>query len=351
MHEAALVSSEKANWLLDSVPALSQAVEADARQRQDSLTKPPGSLGRLEEIARRFSVWQSTDKPRVSKVQVTIFAGDHGVARSGLSAYPQQVTLEMIRNFSRGGAAINVLARQIGADFSIVNLGTIQPCENLDGVINLQLAPGTRSFLEEPAMTTQLCLDAINAGAERIPLSADLFVGGEMGIGNTSSATALICALTGEAAEKFVGRGTGLDDAGIRRKSRLIQQALDKNPAGSPLGSLAYFGGLEIAALVGAYIACAQKGIPILVDGFICTAAALVAVRINPDCRNWMLFSHRSDEQGHGLLLELLDADPLIDFSLRLGEGTGAALTVPLIQSACLLQSEMATFEQAQVSR
>ena len=324
-----------------------------ASERQRSLTKPPGSLGRLEEIAISFSGWQNTISPKLEQVQVTIFAGDHGIAESGVSAFPQQVTLEMIRNFSRGGAAISVLANEIGADFSVVNMGTAVPCEELPGVTNLQLAAGTENFLNGPAMSEDLCFKAMEAGKDQISKPVDLFVGGEMGIGNTSSAAAIICALTGDEAAKWVGRGTGLEESGLTQKVLLIQQALDscQSSLDSPFESLRYFGGLEIAALVGSYIACAQKGIPILVDGFITSAAALLAIKLNPGTSEWMLFSHQSEEKGHRSLLELMEVDPLVNLDMRLGEGSGAALAVPLLKSACRLQSEMATFEQARVSQ
>ncbi len=307
----------------------------------------------LEDIAISFSGWQNTDRPRLESVQVAIFAGDHGIATSGVSAFPQQVTLEMIRNFSRGGAAICVLADELGADFTVINLGTASPCEDLPGVKNLQLAPGTENFLHGPAMSEDICLAAMASGKEQVVDSLDLFVGGEMGIGNTSSAAALICSMTGENARAWVGRGTGLDDSALELKIQLIQQALDqcKSDLDSPLECLRYFGGLEIAALVGSYLACAQKGIPILVDGFITTAAAFIAVSLNPGVLDWMLFSHRSEEQGHQKLLELMEVIPLVNFDLRLGEGSGAAVVVPILRSACRLQSGMATFEQAQVSQ
>lgn len=340
-------------WYTQPTLSVSAHSRELASVRQLSLTKPPGSLGRLEEIAISFSGWQNTAKPGIEQVQLTIFAGDHGIAESGVSAFPQQVTLEMIRNFSRGGAAICVLANEIGADFSVVNLGTASPCEELPGVINLQLAAGTENFLHGPAMSEDLCLQAMAAGKDQISKSVDLFVGGEMGIGNTSSAAAIICALTGDEAARWVGRGTGLKESELTQKVLLIQRALDscQSSLDSPFDCLRYFGGLEIAALVGSYVACAQKGIPILVDGFITSAAALLATKLNPGTSDWMLFSHQSEEKGHRSLLELMEVDPLVNLDLRLGEGSGAAVVVPLLKSACRLQSEMATFEQAQVSQ
>lgn len=323
-----------------------------ALARQSVLTKPAGSLGRLEEIAVNFSGWQSTDKPSLEKIQIAVFAADHGIAEAGVSAFPQQVTVEMVKNFSRGGAAISVLARQCGAQFAVVNMGTAFACEESPGLISKPVAAGTKNLARQAAMSPTQLDQALLSGAETVSDESQLFIGGEMGIANTTSAAALGCAYLGLNAAKLTGRGTGIDDAVLSHKTELIDAALSlhKANASTAFEKLCCYGGFEIAALAGAYIACGQKGIPILVDGFISTAAAIAAVSLNSGVRDWMLFSHQSQESGHRYLLDFLGASPLLDFKMRLGEGSGAALCVPLLQSACLLQSEMATFEEAAVS-
>ncbi|MCB1690083.1 MAG: nicotinate-nucleotide--dimethylbenzimidazole phosphoribosyltransferase [Halioglobus sp.] len=323
-----------------------------ARERQQQLTKPPGSLGELEALAVQFAGWQGRSDPRIDSVHIRIFAGDHGVVAEGVSAFPQAVTVQMIQNFAAGGAAIAVLARHCGADFSVVNLGTATPGPEMAQVVNVQLAPGTENFCRAPAMSEALLRSALDCGAKYTPTSSDLFIGGEMGIGNTSAAAALTSALLDLPVDATVGRGTGVDDHGLSLKRDAVQRALDLHLPliGSAFDTLRRLGGLEIAALTGAYIASAQRGIPMLVDGYICTAAALLACRLNPGVRAWMLFAHASAEPGHQYLLRALDATPLLDFGMRLGEGSGAAVAVPLLQSACRLHNEMATFAEAGVS-
>lgn len=340
------------NWYEESVkPVEASAVEA-ALARQASLTKPAGSLGRLESIGVKFSGWQGTEKPSLEKIQIAVFAADHGIAEEGVSAFPQQVTVEMIKNFSHGGAAISVLARQWSANFSVTNMGTAFPCGDFPLLVSKPIAPGTQNFVKQAAMTAEQLDKALLSGAETVLSDNQLFIGGEMGIGNTTSAAALACAYLDEAAIVLTGRGTGVDDEVFSRKVKLIELALERHlpVAATSFDKLRFFGGFEIAALTGAYIRCAQQGVPILVDGFISTVAALAAIKLNPETKDWMLFSHKSKEPGHKIVLSCLDADPLLDFQLRLGEGSGAALCVPLLQSACLLQSQMATFEEASVS-
>ena len=342
------------NWWQQPIAPPCAASMAAAAERQNQLTKPPGSLGRLEQLAIQLAGCQQTTVPRLDSIAIRIFAADHGVVAEGVSAFPQVVTAEMIRNFARGGAAISVLARQLQADFGVVNMGTATPLEPLPGVVDLQLAPGTDNFCKQPAMGESRVTAALAAGAEQAPAGCQLFVGGEMGIGNTTAAAALASQLLGLAPEVTVGRGTGVDDNGLANKRVAVQRALElhrhRAQCRSPLQVLRCLGGLEIAALAGAYIASAQRGAASLVDGYICSAAALVACRLNPHLRPWLLFAHRSAEPGHRALLAALDADPLLDLGLRLGEGSGAALAVPLLQSACQLHSEMATFAEAQVS-
>lgn len=339
------------HWYQNKTKTIDSAAIDGALARQAALTKPAGSLGRLEEIGVKFSGWQGTEKPSVDRIQIAVFAADHGIAEAGVSAFPQQVTVEMVKNFSRGGAAISVLARQSGAQFSIINMGTAFPCEESPGLISKPVAAGTHNFSKRPAMSPAQLDQALLSGAETVLADSQVFIGGEMGIANTTSAAALGCAYLEVKAGQLTGRGTGIDDAMLDHKTQLIDAALDlhKAAATTAFEKLCCFGGFEIAALAGAYIACAQKGVPILVDGFISTAAAVAAVSLNSGVRDWVLFSHQSQESGHRHLLNFLDVSPLLDFQMRLGEGSGAALCIPLLQSACLLQSEMATFEEAAV--
>jgi len=340
------------DWWNETVTAPSQTASAAARDRQLQLTKPSGSLGRLEQLAIQFAGWQSRSDPQLDNVDIRVFAGDHGVVAEGVSAFPQAVTVQMIHNFARGGAAIAVLARHCGAAFGVVNMGTVAPGPALEGVVNLNLASGTANFCTGPAMGEALVRRALACGAEQAPAQADLFIGGEMGIGNTSAAAALTSALLDLPVASTVGRGTGVNDQDLAVKCTAVQRALDLHckVGMSALDILRCLGGLEIAALCGAYIACAQRGIPVLVDGYICTAAALVACRLNPGVRAWLLFAHCSAEPGHRHLLQALSAEPLLDLGMRLGEGSGAAVVLPLLQAACRLHNEMATFAEAGVS-
>jgi len=327
-----------------------------AEARQAILTKPPGALGRLEAAAIQLAALQGTERPCVNQVYITVFAADHGVAAEGISAFPQAVTAEMVKNFARGGAAISVLARELGAKLEVMNLGTVNDPGPLDGVLNLQLGPGTANLCREPAMDEHQLARAMHAGrqaAERARLGdAQLFIGGEMGIGNTTTAAVLACALLDAPPEQLAGPGTGLDAQGIKRKTEVIHQALDRHSQyhGAPLEALRRLGGFEIAALTGSYIACAHMGLPVLVDGFICSVAALAATRICPATEHWFLFSHASAEPGHRTVLDALDAHPLLNLGMRLGEGSGAAVAVPMLRMACALHNDMATFAEAGVS-
>lgn len=326
-----------------------------AVDRQAVLTKPPGSLGRLEEVAITLAAQQSAEQPAVDQVHIAVFAGDHGVCAEGISAFPQEVTAQMIANFTHGGAAISVMARHLDATLEVINLGTVTPVPDLHGVNNLNIAPGTANFAVENAMTEHQVAAALRAGddvAERAAASgAQLFIGGDMGIGNTTSAAALACALLQENPAQLAGPGTGLDAGGVSHKAEVIGRALDRHGDNrEPLAVLASLGGLEIAALTGAILGCAARGIPVLVDGFIVSVAALVAVRQQPACRDWLHFSHRSGEPGHSRVLAALDATPLLDLGMRLGEGSGAAVALPLLRSACALHNDMASFADAGVS-
>ncbi|AIF47037.1 nicotinate-nucleotide--dimethylbenzimidazole phosphoribosyltransferase [Dyella japonica] len=344
------------DWLTEPCFAIDEASRERALEHQSQLTKPPGSLGTLEALAVRLAGMQHVVTPSVQSVWISVFAGDHGVAAEGVSAFPQVVTGEMIRNFANGGAAISVLARGLGAMLEVVNLGTVNDPGELPNVRRAIIAPQTNNFCERPAMSAMQLELALRAGAASAQAAQDagakLFIGGEMGIANTTSAAALACGLLGETPGTLAGAGTGLDAKGIQHKVAVIERALALYPSDDDdaLAWLSRVGGFEIAALCGAYISAAQRGIPILVDGFITTAAALAAVRINPSSREWMFFAHRSRERGHARLLSVLEADPLLDLGLRLGEGSGAATAVPLMRLACDLHSRMATFAQAGVS-
>ena len=337
------------------VPAPDAGVADAAWQRQMQLTKPPGSLGRLEAAAVRLAAQQGVPRPALERVWITVFAGDHGVCDEGVSAFPQAVTAQMVQNFAAGGAAISVLARHLDATLEVVNAGTVTPLPPLAGVRDEPVMPGTANAVREPAMSAAQRDQALalgdGAAARASDAGAQLFIGGDMGIGNTTSAAAVACALLGASPEQLVGRGTGVDDDGLVRKRGAVAAALARHGDDrAPLSVLASLGGLEIAALAGAIRGAANRGLPVLVDGFIVSVAALVAVRHTPDVAAWLHFSHRSAEAGHDAVLRALDAEPLLDLGMRLGEGSGAAAAVPLLQAACCLHGEMATFESAGVS-
>jgi nicotinate-nucleotide--dimethylbenzimidazole phosphoribosyltransferase len=343
------------DWTLDACAAVDRDCEAQALARQAQLTKPPGSLGALESAAVRLAALQHQPRPALDRVWISVFAADHGVAAEGVSAFPQAVTGEMVRNFAGGGAAISVLARELGATLDVVNLGTVNDPGEIAGVRRAIVAAGSANFCERPAMSAAQLQAALDAGADSVRLAradgAQLYIGGEMGIANTTAATALACALLGVAPTELAGAGTGLDAAGIAHKAAVVARALALHADASEARErLRRLGGIEIAALSGAFIAAAQAGLPVLVDGYIATVAALAATRINPGVRDWLLFAHRSHERGHGLLLEALDAQPLLDLGMRLGEASGAAVAVPVLRLACALHNGMATFAQAGVS-
>ena len=341
-------------WLDDDCRPIDPRAADAARARQETLTKPPGSLGDLEMLAIRLAGWQRRERPSVERVHITVFAGDHGVTAEGVSAFPQAVTVEMLRNFARGGAAISVLARTLGATFEVVNLGTAMRVAG--GAHDVWLGPGTVSFAREAAMSETQLAAALEAGRKSVERAvaadAQLYIGGEIGIGNTTAAAALACALLPAEPEALAGPGTGLDAQGVARKAAVIRRSLERHAGalGSAAEILRRLGGFEIAALAGAYVRCAQLGLPALIDGFIATAAALIARQLRPGAERWWLFSHRSREPGHAALLTALDARPLLELGMRLGEGSGAAMAVPILRLACELHAGMATFAEAGVS-
>jgi nicotinate-nucleotide--dimethylbenzimidazole phosphoribosyltransferase len=314
-------------------------VEAAARiaAREATLTKPPQSLGRLEEAVAWLSLWQGKSPPRLAKVEILVFAGNHGVTAQGVSAYPAEVTAQMVANFANGGAAINQLARAADAELRVIALDLDHP---------------TADFTESPAMSAAEFLEAVTSGYEALPPEADLVVLGEMGIGNTTSASAIAAALFGGGGTRFAGHGTGLDDAGLQRKRQAIDRALTLHAAslGDPLRVAAALGGRELAALLGAALAARHRRIPVVLDGFVCTAAVAPLAKLRAGALDHAMAGHRSAEAGHRLLLEELRLNPLLDLDMRLGEGSGAALAVLILRAALACHVGMATFAEAHVS-
>jgi nicotinate-nucleotide--dimethylbenzimidazole phosphoribosyltransferase len=341
-------------WYLEPCAEISEELAQKAQQRQAQLTKPAGSLGQLEQIAIELSAMQAKIAPTVDRVEIAVFAGDHGIANEAVSAFPQVVTTEMVKNFVRGGAAISVMAKQIGAGLTVVNAGTINQQGFEAPVVDKPIAFGTANIAIQPAMTALQCLQALSLGKailDGYDQATDVVIGGEMGIGNTTSASALATAFGVSTAEKLVGPGTGLDNNGVSHKLKMIEKALDRVGNGrSELELLAELGGFEIVAQTCFYIRAAQQGMTILVDGFISSVAAVAACKINLNVRPWMLFSHKSAEPGHQLVLKSLNAEPLLSLQMRLGEGSGAAVALGLLRAACALHNEMATFEEADVT-
>jgi len=343
-------------WVYAECPAISLRHRDAALARQGELTKPAGSLGRLEALAVDLAALQQTDHPSADRVPITIFAADHGIAAHGVSAYPQEVTVAMMANFAAGGAAISVLARELGAPLEVIDAGTLA-ASPLPGVVTDKPRQGSRDFSREAALEPAEVAFALACGQRAVARVSqpkpDLLILGEMGIGNTTCAASVAAALLGSSAAQMTGAGTGLDLTGRERKAQIIAAALSHHglaEAAAPAERvICAVGGLEIAAIAGAIIAAAQQRIPVLVDGFIVSVAALWAVRLNPSCRPYLLFSHRSAEQGHRVVLNALDAHPLLDLDLRLGEGSGAALALPILRLACALHNRMATFAEAAV--
>jgi nicotinate-nucleotide--dimethylbenzimidazole phosphoribosyltransferase len=352
------------NARLNSVdmPVPDARAESAARARQQQLTKPPGSLGRLEDLACWFAARAGNPTPDLSHIEIFVFAADHGVAARGVSAFPQSVTGQMVANFAGGGAAINVLATLGDCPIEVVDVGVAGDAELPRTVRNEKVRAGTRDLLVEAAMTDAELTAALDVGArcarEAIQRGVQLLIAGDMGIANTTAAACLICAFTDARPEEIVGRGTGVDDVGLARKREVVTAALARARAaiGAPESEaararqfFAHLGGLEIAAMAGFYIEAARNAVPVLLDGYISGAAALAAARLEPGALRWMLASHRSAEGGHAIVLQALGLSPLVDLGMRLGEGSGAALTLPIIKAALALHRNMATFAQAGV--
>lgn len=342
-------------WYLHpgQVPSEKHRTKALTWQRQ--LTKPAGSLGRLEPLAAHLAALQHRKHPELKQVNICVFAADHGVCAERVSAFPQAVTAQMVDNFINGGAAITVLAKSLGAAFEVVNLGTVAQVQEVRGLQSQVIAPQSGNIRCADAMSQKQLEQALEAGrqavARAVEAGCELFVAGEMGIGNTTVATAMLARLLDQPAAALAGPGTGLTDDRLAHKVAVIEQALHFHGAVErPLEILRCLGGFDIAALVGCYIACAQARLPALVDGYICGVAALTAVRINPSVRPWLLAAHRSAEPGHSAVLDALALSPLLDLELCLGEASGAALAVPLLRMACDLHNNMATFAEAGVA-
>jgi nicotinate-nucleotide--dimethylbenzimidazole phosphoribosyltransferase len=318
------------------LPSGNDEAAAAVAARQAQLTKPPGSLGRLEELVAWLARWQGRPIPVLNTMAILIFAGNHGVTAQGVSPYPASVTAQMVANFAHGGAAINQLAHVAGASLRVIPLALDRP---------------TADFTQAPAMDEAAFLDAVSAGYDAVPRDADLVCLGEMGIGNTTAAAAVAAALFGGGGLRWAGRGTGIDDAGLARKRRVIDAGLALHAAalGDPLLAAMTLGGRELAAILGATLAARHRGIPVLLDGFICTAAAAPLARLTPGALDHAVLAHVSAEEGHRALADVLGLKPLLDLGMRLGEGSAAALAVPLLRAALACHTGMATFAEAAV--
>ena len=340
---------------LKEIRPLDRSIEYAAQEHLDSLTKPQGSLGELEELARRIAVIQGRVPPRLGRKVLLVFAADHGITEEGVSAYPREVTAQMMLNFLRGGAAINVLACHYGIDIEIVDVGVDCDFNETSGLRSDKIRRGTANFSKGPAMTHDQAMCAVELGIELAREAARenvfLLSAGDMGIGNTSSAAAILCAITGAAPARIVGRGTGIDNATLERKIAAIARGLEINRPDSndSLDVLAKVGGLEIAAITGVIIGAAALRLPMVLDGFISGAAALLAHGLSPHVRDMLIASHISAEEGHRVMLDHIKLKPILDLKLRLGEGTGACIAMGLIEAAVKIMAQMATFKSAGV--
>ncbi|BCV21190.1 nicotinate-nucleotide--dimethylbenzimidazole phosphoribosyltransferase [Moorella sp. Hama-1] len=341
---------------LQAIKHLDEAAMTRAQAHLDDLTKPPGSLGTLEDIARRLAGIRGEVPRPISRKAHILMAGDHGVVAEGVSAFPQEVTPQMVFNFSRGGAAINVLARHAGAELVLVDIGVASELPDLPGLLKRKVAPGTANLAQGPAMTREQAIAALEVGIEvandEIDAGNELLGIGEMGIGNTTPSSAILAVFSGQPVEEITGRGTGVDDSRLKLKIKAIKQglAVNKPDPSDPLDVLAKVGGLEIAGMAGVILAGAARRVPVIIDGFISGAAALVATRMAPLAGDFILASHLSEEPGHAAALELMGLEPMLTMRMRLGEGTGAALGMTLVDAAIMIYHEMATFSQAGIS-
>ena len=341
---------------IKNIPAVDASAAAAALEREDQLTKPLGSLGRLEEIAAKVAGIRGEARPVLDRKNVIVFAADHGVALEGVGSYPQEVTMQMLMNFRAKGAAVNVLASQAGAEISLVDMGVATPYPPAADVIDRSIGRGTGNIAAGPAMTRETAVKALEAGIEIALDEADrgmkLLAVGEMGIGNTTSSAAIICAVTGNSPDDVTGTGAGLDPEKLAHKKEVVRRTLQVNnpDASDGVGLLASIGGFEIGGMAGAILAAASRRVPIVIDGIISSAAALVASVIAPASVDYMIAGHRSQVPGHSYALERLGLVPLLDLQMRLGEGTGAVVAFNIVEAACRTLDEMATFAEAGVS-
>jgi nicotinate-nucleotide--dimethylbenzimidazole phosphoribosyltransferase len=344
------------NETIQNIQPLNKVAMDLAKERQDSLTKPTGCLGRLEELSILLAGIQANPRPQVKRKAVIVMVADHGVVAEGTSAYPQEVTAQMVLNFVHGGAAINVISRQIGARVVVVDIGVAADISDYAGILHKKIAPGTQNMCKGPAMTLDQALRSIETGIEivnaEIQKGLDIVSTGDMGIGNTTASAAICAVITRKTPDGVTGRGTGLDDKGLAKKVATIDRALalnKPNPADA-LDVLAKVGGLEIGGLAGVILGAAAHRVPVMIDGFISGAGALIAAGLCPQAKDYMIAGHVSVEPGHKTLLDYLGLKPLLDLNMRLGEGTGAALGMELAETSCCILSEMATFAEAGVS-
>jgi nicotinate-nucleotide--dimethylbenzimidazole phosphoribosyltransferase len=342
--------------IIEQIQPLQAEAMRQAEQRQNTLTKPQGSLGRLEELSIQAAGITGQATPRLRGKAVLVMAGDHGVVAEGVSAYPQDVTAQMVLNFLNGGAAINVLARHVGAKVIVADLGVAGDLPAHPALRACKVGRGTANMAHGPAMSRAQAIQALEAGIqvalEQIDGGIDLFATGDMGIGNTTPSAAIAAVFTGRPAAEIVGRGTGVDEAGLQRKISAVERAIDVNQPNraNGLDVLSKVGGFEIGGLAGAILACTARRKVVVIDGFISTAAAMIAVSLAPLCRGYLIAAHTSQERGHHLMMDWLNLNPLLDMKMRLGEGTGAALAMSIVDAACKTLCEMATFGEAGVA-
>ncbi len=347
---------QKLRECLSGIQPLKETFLREVQARLDSLTKPVGSLGQIEEIARRLAAIQENVRPRIGKKLIFTFAADHGVVAEGVSAYPKDVTAQMVMNFLRGGAGINVLARHAGAKVVVVDIGVDHSFPPHERLMIRKVARGTQNMARGPAMSREQAVQAISIGLEMADYAATSAAGlvgtGDMGIGNTTASSAILAALTGLPAERVTSRGTGIDDAALAKKVQIIKTAIEVNQPDTrdPIDVLAKVGGFEIGGIAGLVIGCAARRIPVVVDGFISSAGAMIAVALNPRIKEYIFAAHQSVEAGHPFMWEYIGQKPMLNLALRLGEGTGAALAMLMIEAAAKILTEMATFSEAGVS-